>query len=156
PISDIRQAVTNALETPQGFPALRKALTPDDHIVIVADHRLPRLDEMLSGVVEYLIRANIRPTAITLLYSSTPAQGVNGQLTDHPEIAVEIHDSSHRKKLSYLATTRKGRRLYLNRTAVDADQLIVLSGRGYDPLLGYSGTVGELFPAMSDEETKQQ
>src|SRR5262249_39545900 len=95
-------------------------------------------------------------TAITLLYSSTPAQGVNGQLTDHPEIAVEIHDSSHRKKLSYLATTRKGRRLYLNRTAVDADQLIVLSGRGYDPLLGYSGTVGELFPAMSDEETKQQ
>jgi nickel-dependent lactate racemase len=156
PISDIRQAVANALETPQGFPALRKALTPDDHIVIVADHRLPRLDEMLSGVVEYLIRAHIRPASITLLYSSAPAQEVNGQLTGHPEIPVEIHDASHRKKLSYLATTRKGRRLYLSRTAVDADQLIVLSGRGYDPLLGYSGTVAELFPALSDEETKQQ
>jgi nickel-dependent lactate racemase len=146
----------NALETPQGFPALRKALTPDDHIVIVADHRLPRLDEMLSAVVEYLIQANIRPTAITLLYAFLPTSGVNGQLPGHPEIAVEIHDASHRKKMSYLATTRKGRRLYLNRTAVDADQLIVLSGRGYDPLLGYSGTVAELFPALSDEETKQQ
>jgi nickel-dependent lactate racemase len=155
PIQDIGQAVTNALEMPHGFPALRKALTPDDHVVIVVDNRLPHLDEMLTAVVEYLIQARIPPTAITLLYASSPSTGVNGQLPGHPEIAVEIHDASHRKKLSYLATTRKGRRLYLNRTAVDADQLIVLSGRGYDPLLGYSGAVGELFPALCDEETKQ-
>jgi nickel-dependent lactate racemase len=39
---------------------------------------------------------------------------------------------------------------------VDADQLIVLAQRGYDPLMGYSGTVGALFPALSDEDTKQQ
>jgi nickel-dependent lactate racemase len=155
PVQDIGHAVTNALETPHGFPALRKALTPDDHVVIVVDNRLPHLDEMLTAVVEYLIQARIPPTAITLLYASSPSTGVNGQLPGHPEIAVEIHDASHRKKLSYLATTRKGRRLYLNRTAVDADQLIVLSGRGYDPLLGYSGAVGELFPALCDDETKQ-
>jgi nickel-dependent lactate racemase len=109
----------------------------------------------LTAVVEYLIQARIRPAAITLLYAFSPSVGVNGQLPRHPEIPVEIHDASHRKKLSYLATTRKGRRLYLNRTAVDADQLIILSGRGYDPLLGYSGMAGELFPALCDEETKQ-
>src|SRR5205814_2120912 len=43
---------------------------------------------------------------------------------------------------------------YLNRTVVDADQLIVLSARRYDPLLGYAGTVGALFPRLSDAETK--
>jgi nickel-dependent lactate racemase len=155
PIQNIGQAVTNALEMPHGFPALRKALTPDDHVVILVDNRLPHLEEMLTAIVNYLTQAKIREAALTLLYSSPPSWGSNGKLLGHPEVAVEIHDASHRKKLSYLATTRKGRRLYLNRTAVDADQLIVLSGRGYDPLLGYSGAVGELFPALSDEETKQ-
>jgi nickel-dependent lactate racemase len=46
-----------------------------------------------------------------------------------------------------------GRRLYLNRSAVDADQIVVLSGRGYDPRLGYSGAEGSVFPALSDEAT---
>jgi nickel-dependent lactate racemase len=151
----LASAVHDALETPVGFPALRKALTPDDHVVIVADDHLPRREEMLSAVVEYLIQARIQPAAIAILYSSTPVHGMN-ELPGHPEIRVEVHDPGNRKKLSYLATTRKGRRLYLNRTAVDADQLIILAGRGYDPLLGYSGTVGALFPGLSDEETMQQ
>jgi len=38
-----------------------------------------------------------------------------------------VHDPAHRQRLSYLATTRRGRRIYLNRTAVDADQIVVLS-----------------------------
>src|SRR6266478_4119669 len=156
PVKDIGQAVTNALERPHGFPALRKALTPDDHVVIVVDNQLPHLDEMLTAVVEYLIQARIRPAAITLLYAYSPSAGVDEQLPGHLEIAVEIHDAANRKKLSYLATTRSGRRLYLNRTAVDADQLIVLSGRGYDPLLGYAGAAGALFPSFSDAETKLQ
>ena len=67
-----------------------------------------------------------------------------------------MHDPSNRKQLAYLATMRRGRRLYLNRTAVDADQLVVLSGRGYDPLLGYSGAEGSLYPALSDEPTLQE
>jgi nickel-dependent lactate racemase len=39
---------------------------------------------------------------------------------------------------------------------VDADQVVVLSRRGYDPLLGYSGSEGALFPALSDEATRQE
>src|SRR5262249_3984255 len=64
-----------------------------------------------------------------------------------------IHAPGDRKQLSYLATTKGGRRLYLNRSAVDADQVVVLSGRGYDPRLGYSGAESSLFPALSDEAT---
>src|SRR5260370_14717768 len=154
PLIDIAQAVYACLETPHGFPALRKAITPDDHLVIVADNRLRHLEERLTTIVEYLIHAGTLRTAMTILYSS-PASSESGSLPSHPEVRVEYHDPSHRKKLSYLATTRKGRRLYLNRTAVDADQLIILSGRGYDPLLGYSGMAGELFPGLCDEETKQ-
>jgi nickel-dependent lactate racemase len=155
-IADLSRAVNDALETPNGFPALRKALTPDDHVVIVADDHLPHQREMLSAIVEYLIQARIQPGAITILYPSTNEAGLEAKVPNGLKIRVEVHDSSNRKKLSYLATTRRGRRLYLNRTAVDADQLIVLSARGYDPLLGYSGTVGALFPGLTDAETKLQ
>jgi nickel-dependent lactate racemase len=58
--------------------------------------------------------------------------------------------------LSYLATTRQGRRVYLNRSLVDADQTVVLSGRRYDTVLGFAGAEGSLFPAMSDEGTRAE
>src|SRR5439155_12154563 len=61
-----------------------------------------------------------------------------------------------RKHLSYLATTKQGRRIYLNRSAVDADQLIILAGRRYDPLLGVSGCEGALFPGVSDAATMRE
>ena len=154
-IADLGQAVHDALEVPVGFPALRKALTPDDHVVIMADDHLPHQGEMLSAIVEYLIQARIQPAAISILLPSA-RESHTPKLPSHPEIRVEVHDPANRKKLSYLATTRQGRRLYLNRTAVDAEQLIVLSRRGYDPLLGYAGAAGALFPSFSDAETKLQ
>src|SRR5262249_8444494 len=46
--------------------------------------------------------------------------------------------------------------IYLNRTAVDADQLVVVAGRRYDPVLGYSGAEGAIYPGLSDEATQQQ
>src|SRR5690349_23463352 len=39
-------------------------------------------------------------------------------------------------------------------TLVDADQLVVLTRRGYDPVLGYGGAEAALYPALSDEETR--
>ena len=61
-----------------------------------------------------------------------------------------------RRGLSYLATTRRGRRIYLNRTAVDADQLVLLTRRSYDCRMGYAGGEGALFPALSDEAARQE
>src|SRR5262249_3000784 len=75
---------------------------------------------------------------------------------EYQEVRVEIHDASNTKRLSYLATTKQGKRLYLSRTAVDADQLVVLTRRGYDPAHGYSGAECALYPALSDEPTMQE
>jgi nickel-dependent lactate racemase len=72
------------------------------------------------------------------------------------DLQIEVHDPDHRNKLSYLAATKRGRRLYLNRKVVDADQVIVLSRRTYDPLLGYAGFEGAIFPELSDQATRQE
>jgi nickel-dependent lactate racemase len=72
------------------------------------------------------------------------------------DVRIEVHQPEERKKLAYLATTRLGRRIYLNRTAVDADQLVILTRRSYDSLLGYAGGAEALFPGLSDEATQRE
>jgi nickel-dependent lactate racemase len=157
PLADPAEAVRAALENPLGFPALRRALTPDDHVAIVLDEHLPRLAELLTPLLEHVVGAHVLPEAITLLCPSASRQDWLDDLPDaFQDARLEVHDPRDRKRLSYLATTRQGRRLYLNRTAVDADQLIVLTGRRYDPQLGYAGAAGALYPALSDEATRQE
>ena len=45
---------------------------------------------------------------------------LNSLTGDQRQVGVEVHDPADRKHLAYLATTRSGQRIYLNRTAVDA------------------------------------
>jgi len=158
PVSDPAAAVRQALEHPFDFPALRRALTPDDHVAIVVDEHLPRLAELLTPILEHIAAARVTPEAITLL--CPPPSGTQDWVNDLPDefqdVRIEVHDPTDRRKLSYLATTKHGRRLYLNRTAVDADQLVVLTKRSYDPLLGYAGAEGAIYPALSDTATRQE
>jgi nickel-dependent lactate racemase len=158
PLADPRAAVQQALESPHGFPALRRALTPDDHVAILVDEHLARLSDLLTPILEHVSQAGVAPEAITLLCpaDSTKQAWVDDLPDAFQDVRLEVHDPSDRRHLSYLATTRQGRRIYLNRTAVDADQLVVLSGRGYDPLLGYSGAEGAIYPAFTDEATKHE
>jgi nickel-dependent lactate racemase len=71
-------------------------------------------------------------------------------------VQLEVHDPADRRRLSYLATTRRGKRLYLSRTVVDADQVVVLTGRRYDPVLGRGGAEGAIYPALGDEQTRAE
>jgi nickel-dependent lactate racemase len=157
-LSDPAAAVRAALESPHGFPALRLALTPDDHVAVVVEERLPHFVELLTAVLEHVRRAGVSAAAITLL--CPPSSSANqAWLEDLPEefqdVHVEVHDPADRRHLSYLATTKHGRRVYLNRTVVDADQVVVLAGRTHDPWHGPTGAEAALYPALSDRATLQ-
>jgi nickel-dependent lactate racemase len=148
-------ALLAGLEMPHAFPPLREALTSSDRVTVVVEEGLPRIARLLVPLLHYLVGAGIEPADLTLLCPSPSSQEWLNDLPDELEEArVEVHDPRDRKRLSYLATTRDGRRLYLNRSLVDADQVVVLSRRWYDPLLGYGGAEGMLYPALCDEETR--
>jgi nickel-dependent lactate racemase len=157
-LADPAAAVRAALEKPHGFPPLRQALTPEDRVAVVVDERLPRLPELLAALLEHITGAGVAPEAITLL--CPPSASRQPWVDDLPdafqEVQLEVHDPANRKRLSYLATTRRGKRLYLNRTAVDADQVVVLAARRYDPLLGYGGAEGMIYPGLSDQATRAE
>jgi nickel-dependent lactate racemase len=157
-LADPAAAVRDALEKPLDFPPLRRALTPDDHVAVAVDEHLPQLPRLLVPILEHVRAAGIAPEAITLL--CVPPSSGQPWLEDLPDefqdVRVEVHQPQDRRKLSYLAATRQGRRIYLNRSAVDADQLILLTRRTYDPLLGYAGAAGALYPGLSDEATQHE
>src|SRR5690349_1734813 len=66
-VPDAVAAVRAALEKPFDFPALRRALTPDDHLAVVVDERLTRLPELLTAVLEHAATAGVRPEDVTVV-----------------------------------------------------------------------------------------
>lgn len=150
-VPDVRAAVAEALDHPVRFEAFRRALTPDDRIALVVDESLPHLPELIAGVLEYLASAGISPAAVTAV---SPPGADQPWLNDLPDaladLQTEVHQPDDRPRLSYLAASKDARPIYLNRTVVDADQSIVLSGRQYDPLLGRAGAAGLLYPGLAD------
>jgi nickel-dependent lactate racemase len=155
-VAEPAEAMRTALERPVDFPALRKALTPDDHIAVVLDERLPHLSQLLVPLLEHILSAGVAAEAVSLLCQ--PSELGQPWVEDLPESLQDVHIETvapeDRRSLSYLATMKQGRRLYLNRRLVDADQVVILSSCRYDPVLGYSGAEGGIFPGMSDEATR--
>jgi nickel-dependent lactate racemase len=154
-LADPAQSLRDALEHPIDYPALRLALTPNDHVAIVVDEQMPHMAMLLVPLLEHIQQAGVQPESVTLICPRASAQ--QSWLNDLPDafqdVNVEVHQPKDRKKVAYLATTRKERRIYLNRTAVDADQLVVLTRRRFDPRIGYAGGTLDIYPALSDEET---
>jgi SAM-dependent methyltransferase len=154
PTAEPRDLVRAAQEKPHDLDApMRRAVTPDDRVAIVLDEQLPLVAELLAGVVEHLISATVDPSAVTVVL---PPGGTGGWMDDLPDeycdIRLETHDPEDREKLAYLATTKAGRRVYLNRTLVEADFTVVLSGRRFDPTFGYAGAEAAIFPALGEAE----
>ena len=118
---------------------------------------MPRLIVALTAILEHIVGAGVLPENVTLLCTAMPGSRqawVDDLPDEYQEARLEIHNPEDRNRLSYVATTRQGKRLYLNRTLVDADQIVVLSSRRYDLLLGVSGAAGAIYPGLSDAETR--
>jgi nickel-dependent lactate racemase len=156
PLGTPRELMRKALQSPVGLDApLHRAVTPDDRVCIVLDEKLPHVVALLETLLEELANGKIEPQAVTVL---VPPNGGQGSWIDElpdelADLTVEVHDVEAEPKRAYLATTKGGRRVYLNRTLVEAECLITLTGRRYDPTFGYSGAETSIFPTFSDGET---
>lgn len=145
-----REQVRAAMEAPVGFGPVRTALTPDDKVAIVLDESLPHAADLLAGVLDHLKTANIGPAAVTVV--TAPPGGNQGWIDDLPDeyadVTAEVHDPADRKKFAYLAAAESGQPIYLNRTVVEADAVIVLAAVRYAG--GRRRTAADvLYPALA-------
>src|SRR5262245_780274 len=86
-VGDVRGAVVEALEHPTKFEAFRRAITPDDRIALVVDDSLPRLPDLIAGVLEYLATAGIPPSAVTAV---SPAGSAQHWVNELPESMADL------------------------------------------------------------------
>lgn len=137
-----------AFTIPTRFPALHLALTPDDVIAIVVD-AWRHVEGACNMLLEELRRAGVRADNVTFVGPSgeEPPVSVQGCKT-------ERHDPTNVLHRCYVATTKNGRRIYLNRTIVEADQVIVLAETRFDADFGISGGPLAIFPVLADLESQ--
>lgn len=151
-----RELVLAALESPVGLDApVHRAVTPDDHVAIVLDENLPHVAAVLTGVLEHLKAGGIDPVAVTVLLppGEHASPWIDALPDEFADLTVETHDPESQPKRAYLATTKAGRRVYLNRTLAEADFVLTLTGRRFDPTTGHAGAEAAIFPTFSDGET---
>lgn len=152
-----RELVRAALDAPVGFESMRRAVAPGDRVVIVLDTNLPRAADLLAGVLDHLHTAGVPASDVTVLTPPGANQGWRDDLpVEFSAVTAEVHDPDDAKRHAYLATTKAERRVYLNRTLVEADFTVLLAGRGYDPLLDYGGGEAAVFPHLSNAETRNE
>lgn len=156
-LDDADELLRAALERPVGLDApVRRAVTPDDRVAIVVDEKLPNVGVLVGVILEHLDSAGIPSAQVTLVVP--PPGGRQEWIDDLPDafddVHVEVHDPDDITRLAYVATTKSGRRVYLNRTVTEADFVIILTRRGYHPTFGPAGGEMDLFPVLSNAETR--
>ncbi len=159
PLDDVTKAVGDALEQPIDFPAFRKALTPDDLIVIVVPPRLNQLWSVLQPLIEHIQSAQIGLDQIILLqpplYEAAQRLWEEKVPSSLQGIQISTHNPKERAELAFLTSTTAGKGIYLNRLLLDAGQVFVIGQMGFDPVFGFQGGLDQLYPLFSHEQAWQ-
>ena len=158
PLAEVQAAAVAAVTEPCEYPALREAVVPGDRVVIALQPNVPHAPDLIAAVWESLAARGVEADAVTILQ---PAR--LGMLREPdprsklPESVAEAvfwrtHDATDESAMAYLATSSGGERIYLAKELCDADFVLPIGLIEYDPVLGYQGTSGGLFPALSNLE----
>ncbi len=156
-VQNVAAAVADAIESPIDFPPLRQAVVPGDHVAIVLDDSVPRAADVLGPIVECLRGAEVQPHDIHVVAVPSLSGEPNRVTPDALPHGIQLvlHDPHDRGRLSYLAATKDGLRVYLNRNVVDAE-LVILAGRvDFDPILNFAGTSSGFYPGLVDADARR-
>ena len=156
PLDDIVAATTAAIREPLEYPALREAVVPGDRVVIALQPNLPRAADIIAAIWTELDSRGVEAADVTILQAARlnarrdpdPRQALPDSVAE--AVSWRTHDATDESALAYLATSSTGERIYLAKDLCDADFVLPVGLIEYDAVLGYQGTAGGLFPALSN------
>lgn len=163
PLADPASAVAAALSDPLDYPALQRAVTPGDRVVLAIDRGVPQLDAVVAGAVRSLLGGNVSPEDITLLLAPQENGAIGRDFLTTalaPDIAAAVrvieHDPQNSQEMSYLAASKENRPIYIQRQLFDADLVLPISCLRPRHTLARLGVHGGLFPTFSDAKTRER
>jgi len=149
--SDQLSMIRAGLENPRNFPPLRQAVVPGDRVVVAWDPTIGEAAPVLEALAQVFEEAGVEDGGLTVLSPASGRETLERVLP--PGVEFAVHDPNDRAQLAYLATTKQGRRVYLNRLLTDADLVVPVGRLGFDSLMGYRGPWSALYPFLSDRDT---
>jgi hypothetical protein len=172
--ADLEIQLNQALDHPLDYPPLRASVFQGDRVAIALQTGIPRAAELLSMLLKQLFQAGIQLQDLTVVIhpesaaefgfstaeiesasrsNETEAPQVFTKSIDRKEIAFQIHKSSCKTCVSYLAANEAGHPIYMNRQLVDADVILPI---GF-PTPGEEKWVQDcLYPNFSSLEVKDR
>ncbi|MCC9645301.1 transcriptional regulator [Rhodopirellula sp. JC740] len=170
PVNDspeaIAQLATTMLQTPADFPTIVEAIVPGDHVALAVDPNVPRLNDVLRGVLNLLGRANAGRVSVVLWSEASEAfakeledelDGVANNTDTLKPLKVEVvrHQPHRRESLRYIVADENAEAVYIAKDLVDADfTLPILSARARDAIHNIDPT--GIFPLFADAATQHR
>ncbi|TWT57815.1 hypothetical protein KOR42_11820 [Thalassoglobus neptunius] len=161
-VGDVASAIRDALANPIDFPTVQKACVPGDKVLIALDPETPRADAIIAILWKELSKSGVLPEDVTILQAAARSGlEVNDPrvlLAPDPRSKIEWvrHDPQSEEDIAYLASSTGGQRIYLASRIVHSDFVIAVGVAGFDPLMGFRGESGVLYPALSNSEAIEQ
>ncbi|MEY4567498.1 MAG: hypothetical protein RLY14_2468 [Planctomycetota bacterium] len=158
PIFDISAAVESALDAPRDFPPFASAMVPGDRIAIAVDSSIPKLNEVIHAVVDYLLKHGAELENISVVLSPCDAAVLDQCRNQFPaelqgKLACYMHQPEQPGELGYLAATEEDASpIYINRRLLEADLVLPISCYRASSSIAYSGVSG-ISPLFADNET---
>lgn len=149
-VESIRRIVSGPLSIAP--VTVQDLLIGDDQVAIPVSGSPALVLLALKPLIEQLVSVGIPHSCIRVVCMPEDLPEYRSALPS--DIQVDPHDSTLTDQKAYLASTRAGTRIYLNRNLLDSDiviPLIVAEPVGQGPRMGY---LSGFWPMFSDDETR--
>lgn len=152
-LNNVAAATASALDRPDDFPPLSRAIVPGDRVVLAIDPNVPEIAAVVRGVVASISQTDAAGIDVVLWDEATDAtvEAIRGEVA--PQSRVVRHASADRRQLSYLAADEAADPIYLNRLLVDADFVLPIMAARYSDLQRPADRTG-VYPWLADSAAR--
>jgi nickel-dependent lactate racemase len=160
PTSGHSASIRDVLNAPLGYPPVTRAVVPGDHVTIAVDPETPQWSLVVREIAEQLIEAGSNASDITVLLAAREQPEGRSRVREAlpaswgEQVQVVVHEPENEATHMYLAATKEGRAVYLNRAIGDADVVIPVGLARQASSFDYRGVHGAWFPTFSNLETQ--
>lgn len=165
PVADVDAAVKEALRNPIDSPPLREVVKAGDKVaVIVSDvtRAWAKFDQFLPPLLDELNAAGVPDGDIEIVISlgshrpHTPEEDIAVCGADVcRRVRIHQHDAADPEKLTYMGTTSRGVKAYVNKQVAAADKVILTGGIVYHLMAGFGGGRKSIMPGVSSWQAIQ-
>jgi len=156
PLADPAAALRAALQSPLESPRLAKYTVPGDRIVVAVDHGVPQAARLVATLIEELAAAGVAADQIEVLQADRPGTASDFDPTQVGAGRVARHDPAHRETVGFLAATKEGQPIYLNRDLLEADLVVWLGLAAPSSAPRWHGVSRDLYPTFSDAAAQRR